>query len=286
MTKQIVQLHTLDQWFQVDPHMRVLILQNIKLKDRLQRWLIEKVQRPALTEPKWVACQRCEKKGWVELHPRYPGIHPSALTHDCLLKVYNELVGVPGQEKPDTRKQLTFALGHAVHDMFQSYGEAGAWGPIYKREVPISGDFQELAEDLMLEGSADAENILSVDIPDSPYIYEVGLVHEYKSIKTELFDKLTRPKPEHQLQATVYSAVLNRPVVVYLYFSKNDSNLADFPVEFKPDTWHTIERKAGLVLEHYESGIPPKGETGFHCQECPYVLGCQDYRDKMLRRRA
>lgn len=286
MSKPIIKLHTIDQWFAVDPGIRALILQNIKLKDKLYKYLQEKNKKPPLVEPKWVPCRECDQRGWIALHPRYPGIHPSQISGDsCMLKIYNELVGIEGQGKVEPRLQLIFDLGHAVHHMFQAYGIGGAWGSEYKPEVPISADFQELAGELMIEGSADAENIMPVEIPDSPYIYEVGLVHEYKTIKSENFNKLARPKPEHQKQALIYSACLNRPVVVYLYFSKNDSNLADFPVEFKPDIWRQVEGKIHTVVDLYERGVAPKGETGYHCQECPYVLTCFDYREEMLKKK-
>lgn len=281
--KPVIQLHTIDQWFGVDPQIRSLILQNIKLKDRLWKYLASKRDESVLSEPKWVPCRKCDRKGWYEVHPRYPGIHPSQLDHPCLLKLYNELVGIDGQKKVDPRLQLIFDLGHSIHHMFQTYGMNGAWGPNYKAEVPVSGDFQELAYELMIEGHADAENLLHVEIPNSPYIYEVGLVHEYKSIKSENFNKLTRPKPEHQKQALVYSACLNRPIVVYLYFSKNDSNMADFPVEFKPDLWRTIDHKTRTLVDLYQRGVAPKGETGYHCQDCQFALSCVDYRNEVLR---
>lgn len=283
MNKQVIQLHTIDQWMQQDQTIRSLLLQNIKLKDKLYRYLEARSARPALTEPKWVPCRKCDRTGWYAVHPRYPGVHPSQLISPCMLKIYNDVVGLPGEEKNKNRLQLTFDLGHAVHHMFQGYGMDGAWGPHYVPEAPVSGDFQELAEQYMIEGSADADNIMSIDMPDSPYIYEVGLVHEYKSINTDAFNKLARQKSEHQQQATVYSACLNRPVVVYLYFSKNDSNLADFPVEFKPEVWQQVSNKAATIVDFYRRGISPKGETGYHCQDCKYVLSCYDYRNEMLK---
>lgn len=285
MNKPIIQLHTIDQWVQVDQGVRILILQNIKLKDRLWKFLEEKNKKPNLLEPIWVPCNKCDRRGFVAVHPRYPGIHPSQIGWACMLKIYNDLVGIQGKEKVDPRLQLIFDLGHAVHHMFQSYGLQGAWGPIYEAEKPVSGDFQELADELMIEGHADAENILLVDVPDSPYAYEVGIVHEYKTIKSENFNKLSRPKPDHLAQAMLYSACLNRPITVYLYFSKNDSNLADFPVEFRPEIWNNVSGKVKLLVDLYKRGVSPKGETGFHCQECPYVLTCHDYKEEMTKKR-
>lgn len=202
-----------------------------------------------------------------------------------MLKLYKELVGEDGQRKVEPRSQLIFDLGHAVHSMFQGYGKKGAWGPNYEPEAPIGGEIQELAERLMIEGHADADTTMLVEPPNSPVIYDVGIVHEYKTINSKNFAKLTRPKPEHKMQATIYSACLNRPVVVYLYFSKDDSNLADFPVEFDAQVWANVSGKIQTMLEFYRQGLPPKGEAGYHCQDCAYVNNCSDYKEQMTKRK-
>lgn len=290
MTRPVIQLHTIQQWFGVDPTVRSVILQNIKIKDRLYRYLMEKNKRANnITEAKYVRCSKCAESphpGYILLEPRYDGLHPSQLASPCMLKVYKEMVGIDKQEKVEPRMQLVFDLGHAVHHMFQTYGLNGAWGPVYKPEVTISGEHQELAEQLMIEGHADAENVMVIDdIPNSPYIYEVGLVHEYKTMNSKVFAKLTRPKPEHKIQAQLYSAALNRPVVVYLYLSKDDSNLADFPVEFDADVWNTISNKASLIKGYYDRGEEPPGETGFHCQDCGFSYECEAYKAEVLKKR-
>lgn len=286
MSRPVVQLHTNEQWLELDPSIRPIILQNIKLKDRLYRFLLQKNMKAKdpNAEARWAPCNDCEQRGWVLHKPRYPGIHPSQLPHPCLLRIYKEMVGEVGQEKIEARTQMIFDLGHAVHRMFQNYGEAGAWGPIYKKEVEISADYQRLAEQLMLEGHADADNILVIDdIPNSP-IYEVGLVHEYKSINTNGYEKLNAPKPEHKQQALIYSAALNRPIVVYLYLNKNDSSLKDFPVAFNPELWARIENKARILNDHFDRGVAPEGTTGYHCQQCAYAFECPAYRRDMARK--
>ena len=286
--RPVVQLHNTQQWLAQDPNLRILILQNIKLKDRLYRFLMEQNKRDnELMEAKWVKCRRCsdsEYPGYVLLEPRYDGLHPSQVGHPCLLKVYNDMVGTPGEQKVEPRMRLLFDLGHAIHHQFQSYGEAGAWGPIYKKEVEVSSKFQAMAEQLMLEGHADADNILTVDIEGHP-LYEVGLVHEYKSARSNIFEKLKRPKPEHKQQAMLYGAALDRPVIVYLYMNKDDSNLADFPVEFEPELWNQIASKAQYLKNSYDARQPPQGETGFHCRECPYIFGCPAAKAAQAARR-
>lgn len=288
MSRQVVELHTIEQWQVVDPQVRSIILQNIKLKDRLQRYLYSlNEKKHTLSEAQWVRCSKCatsEHPGYLLHEPRYDGIHPSQIGHDCMRKIYYDMIGAPGQERVEPRIRLIFDLGHAVHHMFQTYGLNGAWGPRYKHEVEISAKYQQLAEALMLEGHADAENILVIDdIPNAP-IYEVGIVHEYKTMKSEQFAKLTSPKPEHKKQATIYSAALNRPVVVYLYLNKNDSNLADFPIQFDPVLWQSLENKARTLVGHYERQEAPPGEVGYHCRECAYVYICDPYKNAQPKR--
>lgn len=288
MSRPIVKLHTIDQWMALDRGVQSVILQNIKLRDRLYRYLYSlNEKKNSITEPTWVRCSKCADSshpGYILKEPRYDGIHPSQMGQPCLKKTYFDMIGMEGQEKVEPRLRLIFDLGHAIHHMFQTYGLNGAWGPSYKHEVEISGEYQEVARRLMLEGHADADNILTIDdIPGAP-IYEVGLVHEYKSINDAGFQKLTRPKPEHQQQAVIYSRALDRPIVVYLYLNKNDQNISDFPVAFNPDLWAQIEGKAVLLNQHYDSEVEPKGEVGFHCRDCKYSESCSDYKNSQPRR--
>ncbi len=286
-TRPVIQLHNIDQWMALDPSIRVVVLKNIKLKDRLQKYLFNNQNslRNSAKDAKWVQCRKCtgsEYPGWVLEEPRYEGLHPSQLPHSCLLKIYNEMIGAPSQGKIEPRVQLIFDLGHAVHHMFQSYGLNGAWGPHYKHEVEISGRYQALADALMIEGHADADNLLIIDdIPDAP-IFEVGIVHEYKSING--FKRLASPKPAHKQQAMLYSAALNRPVVVYMYLNKNDSNLTDFPVAFDPALWANLEAKALLLKSHYDLQAPPPADVGYHCRDCGYAFNCEAFKQTQRRK--
>jgi CRISPR/Cas system-associated exonuclease Cas4 (RecB family) len=289
--REIVQLHTIEQWMTQTEEVKLAILRNIKLKDKLHRFLLSLNERRGggLTEAKWVRCSKCAESqhpGYFLFEPRYDGLHPSAMGRECLLQIYNEMIGVPGQEHVEPRGRLIFDTGSAIHHMFQTYGLKGAWGPHYRKEAKLTAEWQWLADELMIEGSADAENIMTIDdIPGCP-IYEVGLIHEYKSMKKEIFEKLTGPKPEHKQQAIIYSAVLNRPVVVYLYMNKNDQNLADFPVAFDHAVWAKLESKARLMKQYYESGTAPPGKVGFHCRDCQYVYNCPDYAADAAKRTA
>lgn len=293
--RPVVQLHTLDQWLSVGTGIQDMVLGNIKLAARLDRYLmsLNGTQKKAFDSAEWVPCSHCKTKGHILVEPRYAGIHPSQVGTSCLLRIYNDAIGLDKQEKIDPRLRRIFDLGHNLHHMFQSYGERGAWGPSYAKEVDISSG--PLADDLLLEGKADADNILVIDDIDSAPIYEVGIVHEYKSINEGQFLKLTRPKPEHKMQATLYMMSLNRPIVVYLYFNKNDSNILDYPVGYDPSLWANLYSKTKTVAEYVrryngamEANEPlppgPKGSPGYDCNQCGYAKSCPAYKSYMDNR--
>lgn len=275
MTRPVVQLHTIQQWFQVDQSVRSVILQSIKLKDKLNRFLVANQQKPPLPpEGVLVKCNKCDGTGQVHKSPRHPGIHPSQVVGQCLLKVYWQLLGIEEESKFNARTLLIFDIGHAVHHMFQTYGQQGAWGEYYVPEIKMTDGSHPLSTELFIEGHADADNVMVIDdIPNAP-IFEVGIVHEYKTINTANFGKLTRPKPEHKQQATIYSAVLNRPVVVYLYLNKDDSSMSDFPVEFDHALWETIRAKIMVIISHYDAGTEPEASPAFGCGECGFFNRC------------
>lgn len=278
MSREIVRLHTIAQWKAIDPAVRSVILQSIKLKDRLSRFIEGLANRPKLTDAIWVPCRKCEQKGWVQKHPRHAGLHPSQWSKPCLLQLYWQMEGRDEFEKISPREFLIFEVGHAIHHMLQGYGQNGAWGPHYKPEVRMTEGTSPVATELMVEGSADAENILVIDdIPNAP-IYELRIIHEYKTIKTENFKKLTRPKPEHMQQGTIYCATLDAPVTVFLYFSKDDSNLADFPVQFDDALWSTLREKALVLVDHYDRHTPPQANVGYHCRQCGFANVCEAYK--------
>ena len=288
-SRPVVQLHTIQQWFSLDQPVRVEILKALKVKDRLSRFLYSLNDRNSdehVQVAEWRRCSACAESpypGYFLAEPRYDGIHPSSIYGECLYKIYLDMTGAPSQERVEASLRITFDIGKKVHELFQGYGRRGAWGPYYVPEPAINGELQELAELLMLEGHADADNIIVVDdIPGAP-IFEVGVVHEYKTKKSELFKKLTRPDPAHKQQAMIYAAALNRPVVVYLYLNKDDSNILDFPVEFDPAIWSVMEGKARYLKDHYDRREPPPATTGYACKECKYKSTCESYQQEVRK---
>lgn len=284
MSRQVVQLHTIEQWNSVNPQVQQFLLRAIKLRDRLWSWrLAHEQQKMTAPDEGWYPCRRCDRTGWLYAKARKAGIHPSAMYSTCLLKIYYEAIGVEAEVAHEARQLLIFDIGTACHDMLQGFGLKGVWGPYYRAEVPI--EESPLAQELMIVGHADADNILVIDeIPDAP-IFEVGIVHEYKSINDNGYDSLKgKPKPQHVQQATVYSACLNRPVVVYLYVNKNNSNIQDFPIPFQPQVWAVMQQKAAIIRDAVKNKTPPQGDVGYHCKDCGYVYQCPVYKAALAKK--
>jgi CRISPR/Cas system-associated exonuclease Cas4 (RecB family) len=186
---------------------------------------------------------------------------------------------------------MIFDLGHAWHDTVQRYGKSGAWGEPagYRAEVPIDPDAKAfdgnpilpLAHRYWIRGHADAVLDRYI-VPKVPGLGDVSIkvVHEYKTINSGQYSKLTRPKPEHKWQATMYSAVFDAPIAVYLYVNKDNCQLIDFPVAFDNSIWNAIVQKIDRV-QHYTNSeqMPPWEETSAvqnksECESCGYRKLC------------
>jgi hypothetical protein len=290
MPREVVKLHTIQQWNSVSPAIRSAVLGQVKLKDRLEQYLGRLNGQPTdgLTQAKWVPCDDCNPKerapqtrGYVLHEPRYPGIHPSQIsTSNCNLKLFYELIGAPSEEHIEPRKRLVFDFGKALHKLLQSYGLKGAWGNPEEYVPEDRADVHPDAELLQFEGHCDANHIYPVDALPGP-IYEVGVVHEYKSINHGQFGMLRGAKPEHKKQANIYAHLLDRPVVAFLYMDKDNSALVQDAVAYDPAGWEGIRRRALTIVE--ASG-PPRGDPGMACGECKYQRNCPDYAAQSRRR--
>jgi CRISPR/Cas system-associated exonuclease Cas4 (RecB family) len=112
-------------------------------------------------------------------------------------------------------------------------------------------------------------------------------VHEYKTINSAGFAKLTRPQTKHVEQATTYAACLDAPLTVYFYLNKDDSNLQDFVIPFEPKVWEATIKKIEVVQAWVAAGvIPPWEHTSAilsprECQECGYRRICQPPAQQM-----
>ena len=242
-------------------------------------------------------CRHCQKWGqpgwvWREQGRDDSDIHPSQI-NKCLKLLWYSCNGYVDQleEFVDPKLRMIFDMGHAWHDTVQRYGKSGAWcSPEYyhpeaaidPKAVAYDGTpVLPLAYKYWIRGSADAV-IDKYIVPNVPGLGDVSLriVHEYKTINSNGYSKLTRPKPEHKWQATIYSAVFNVPMVVYLYTNKDNCQIADFPVPFDYTIWNEVVKKIEKVQQWTEAKqLPVWEETSAtqnpaECRECGYRKIC------------
>ena len=295
------------------------ILKELKTKIRLEDWLrsLNDKKKNKLTKPIDVRCRNCGGAGTITLTPRNASdIHPSQL-HKCVKKIWmdcstvmvdfpvldakgNPTGSVEQREVPYTeyaegyiepRLRIIFDIGHGVHDMFQGYGYRGAWGPgkNYQAEYKVDPDAKHadgtavhpLAEAFWIRGAIDAviDPYLIKEVPGLGPV-AIRVIHEYKTINSNGYGRLTRPKADHKWQATIYAVAVDAPVIIFIYLNKDNSQFADFPVPVEPGMVAEIEKKIAKIQYYVEAGqCPPWEETAstenpYECQSCEYMRIC------------
>jgi hypothetical protein len=199
---------------------------------------------------------------------------------------YSDLV----EENIDPRLQMIFDTGSAWHKVMQGYGHKGAWGPRknYSDEVEIDPDAKDengeiinpLAEKFWVKGACDG--VVAPYFVTVPGLGKVAIrvIHEYKTINSNGYKNLSKPKSDHMWQATVYAKMLDIPVAIYLYTNKDNQQTADFPVAFDHHLWAKIEEKIVRVQWYVENNqCPPWEETAAvlnarECTECGHFKLC------------
>lgn len=306
----MLELHTIEAFQALPANLQGEVQKALRTKDRLDDYL-RSLNRPAGTvtftegwkpcpncvEGQPGVCRRCAvtgQPGWIYVKEGRDSsdIHPSQITK-CLKTLYYACTGSEFEAEDFINPQLRmiFDMGHGWHDAMQRYGRGGAWGDPahYHKEAPIDPaavthdgtPVLPLAFQYWIKGSADAliDQYICRNVPGLGDV-SVRLVHEYKTINSNGYGKLTRPKPEHKFQATIYSAVFNVPLVVYLYTNKDNCQTADFPVPFDNSIWNEIASKIKNVQSYVEDGLePPWEETSAiknpqECMECGFRKKC------------
>ena len=285
------EINTIADLGQLDAKQQVELLRALKVKKRLQAFLLARAKLRDF-EPYERRCEYCSE-GIRRVKPRdFTGIHPSSM-EGCIKALwyaaadhYYEDCSFTKQmvNKHDSRMQLLFDWGTAMHNTLQGYGEDGAWGKPedYHKEIVVSPESSPVAAELWVKGHADArvDNYVVEDVPTVGTV-SVRMIHEYKSMREDAFRALHTPKPAHRWQATLYGGILDVPIVLYLYASKDTSQLQDFPVPFEPKLWDQIVTKIERVQHLVQRWALPKWEETaykedpFSCKTCPYQKICK-----------
>lgn len=284
------------------------ILRGLKMKERLFTFL-ENRQTKEVKERHTVSCRGCSGTGKVIIEPRNNAdVHASQI-HLCSRKLWFDLKGHGNtyKQKPSPQLQLIFDHGTKLHDMLQEYGEKGAWKsadittyhpehkllPSREECLEKGAEFYPLAAKLKIRSSIDAvlKNFVVEDVRGLGTVV-VDVIHEYKSISTAGLAKLDGPKPVHRMQGTLYQAVINVPICVYIYYGKDDGkdsgegNLKIYPQRFDGYVWGVVEDKINEILlvedeEDPDMAIPLERSSWMldksECVGTEYNSPCQYY---------
>lgn len=186
-------------------------------------------------------------------------IHPSELSiSQCDRAIAYGLLGTQAKEKIDPKLRRIFDVGHIYHDIVQS--SLGWHFPGFTPEVQIKN------KPLKVFGHCDG--VLN-------HIPRKGV--EIKSISFKGFNDLTKAKPEHVKQATIYGACLELESVYYIYVCKENGNIRVYEVPLDRKLWHQIAQQAETIVSTVaKDELPERLENKPRvCEGCKYRHVCR-----------
>lgn len=193
-------------------------------------------------------------------------------TMGCARLLYYDLVGEESEGAWEPRMRALLDTGSAVHAQLQAYLEVVARRSdkteTFTPEAVVDPDNNDVADAMDLSGHTDG--IYTVTVPGLSLRFGI----ELKTINDARYKKTSSPHPEHITQGTIYQKCLNLPVMMFVYYNKNDSSMAEYPQVFDTALWNAIVAKLDHVRDHAFRSEPPERESGWHCVNCKYRKVC------------
>ena len=152
--------------------------------------------------------------------------------------------------------------GTKVHEILQSYlADHPEWWFAPESRVLVE------VEGAMIRGSCDGVLIRRSDG------YRVGI--EIKSKAHGAFMKLTKPEPNHVMQAMIYARLQKLHWIVILYWDKDKQHMKEFPVEYDASYWRDFRARVRELKGYVDRGELPKFDPD-RCDPtfCQYVDHC------------
>jgi hypothetical protein len=192
----------------------------------------------------------------------------------CGRKLYYGAINAESEETLSPRVRRIFDTGTAIHAQLQAYLAtiAAANGDTFIPEAIIDPDENEVADRYDISGHTDG--IYQITLPD--LVVRFGL--EIKTINDAGFKITSSAHGEHVTQGTIYQKCLDLPVMLFLYYNKNNSSMVEFAVPFQKQRWVAIAEKLDVVRKAVLRDDPPARENGYHCSECKYRKICNPPR--------
>lgn len=179
----------------------------------------------------------------------------------------------PAEGSWTPRNRRILDTGTAIHCQLQMYltevARRRKKTETFEKEALISPETNPVADILDISGHTDG--IYTITLPHLSVRFGI----EIKSINDAGFKATKSVHPEHAVQGTIYQACLDLPVMLFLYYNKNDSNMAEFLQIFDPIIWEEIKAKVNDVRESVYKKMLPVQEVGFGCKTCKYKAICK-----------
>lgn len=187
----------------------------------------------------------------------------------CGRQLYYSFTNSESEKSWDPRIRRIFDTGSAIHAQLQIYlhkvAEMNAETDTFVDEVDVNPATQTYGI------SAHMDGLYTIKTPSTSIRFGI----EIKTINDAGYKGTKSPHPEHIMQGTVYQACLDLPVMLFLYYNKNDSSMAEFVQIFDRDRWEAITEKLKSVTSHIKKGTLPEQEVSFSCSSCQYKGICK-----------
>jgi hypothetical protein len=194
----------------------------------------------------------------------------------CSRQLYYDYTSAPAEGSWEPRMRRLLDTGSAIHAQIQAYigiiASRSEGTETFVPEADIDPDENPVAQQMDLSGHADG----IYQVISTPDRVRFGV--EIKTINDAGYGKTTSPHQEHLTQGTIYQKCLDLPLMVFLYYNKNDSSIAEFIQVFDERRWKAIEDKLNMVRDLALLDTLPEREDGWHCSNCKYKAVCNPPR--------
>lgn len=190
----------------------------------------------------------------------------------CGRQLYYDYVGEKSEDSIDPRLRRIFDTGSAIHVQLQlylaEYAKRNCNTDKFEAESDINPDVNDVADQFDISGHMDG--LYEVSTPESRVRFGV----EFKTINENGYGSTRNPHAKHLMQGTVYQACLDLPVMLFLYYNKNNSAMAEFTQVFDEERWEAVKTKLNYVRNHALNSTIPDREVSMSCNYCKYKGIC------------
>lgn len=188
----------------------------------------------------------------------------------CGRYLYYSYTGVKGEKVWEPRIRRIMDTGTAIHAQLQLYMAACAEAEDFAFQEEVDGDPDQNDYEL----SAHMDGLAEISVP----LINVKFGIEIKTINDAGFKSTRSVHDNHITQCTIYQKLFDLPILLVLYYSKNDSRMAEFILTFDADRWNAIEKKLNMIRHCSLTGTLPPQEVSYECNSCKYKTVCKPPR--------